>query len=91
MAIELPKMLRELVLIKYPIDRPSGLELPESYQEEKRLAGDPGEVVSVGKDVEDVKVGDTVIPKAYVGNAIPVEDEDNIYIVISELDIMAIK
>ena len=97
MAVKLPKMMRDLVLIKYSeIDETmtkSGISLPETVvkrkSEERRMAGKEGEAVSVGKEVEEVEKGMMVTPKEYVGNVLDLGDKDNYYLVVAETDIMA--
>lgn len=90
-----PKMLRSHVLVKTPKQTKSkgGIELPPDAVEEKKMAGIWGEAVAVGKECEEIKVGDKVLPKAWVGNAIEEDDYDTNfwYLVIDEADILCKK
>lgn len=62
----------------------SGIVLPSQAKEKPQMA----EIVAVGKEVEDVKVGDKVVFKKYVGTEIKVDNEE---LTICELeDILAI-
>ena len=62
----------------------SGIVLPSQAKEKPQLA----EVIAVSSEVEDVKVGDTVVFKKYVGTEIKVDGEE---VTICELtDILAI-
>lgn len=62
----------------------SGIVLPTQAKEKPQLA----EIVAIGKDVEDVKIGDKVVFKKYVGTEIKVENEE---LTICEMeDILAI-
>ncbi len=57
----------------------SGIVLPSQAKEKPQMA----EIVAVGKEVEDVKVGDKVVFKKYVGTEIKVDNEE---LTICELD-----
>ncbi|MBF4695010.1 co-chaperone GroES [Fusibacter ferrireducens] len=62
----------------------SGIVLPTQAKEKPQLA----EIVAIGKDVEDVKIGDKVVFKKYVGTEIKVDNEE---VTICEMeDILAI-
>jgi len=62
----------------------SGIVLPSQAKEKPQLA----EVLAVSSEVTDVKVGDTVVFKKYVGTEIKVDGEE---VTICELaDILAI-
>ena len=62
----------------------SGIVLPTQAKEKPQLA----EVLAVSSEVSEVKVGDTVVFKKYVGTEIKVEGEE---VTICELaDILAI-
>jgi chaperonin GroES len=50
----------------------SGIVLPSQAKEKPQMA----EVVAVSSEVEDVKVGDKVVFKKYVGTEIKVEGEE---------------
>lgn len=95
MAVKYPTMLRTHVLVKSPKQSKSkgGIELPADVIEEKKMAGVWGEAVAVGKECEEIKAGDQVLPKAWVGNAIEEDDFDGgyWYLVIDESDILCKK
>ena len=62
----------------------SGIVLPTQAKEKPQLA----EIVSIGKEVDEVKVGDKVVFKKYVGTEIKVGNEE---LTICEMeDILAI-
>ncbi len=88
-----PVMLRNLVLVKIKKETTTktGIEMPKDMVEERRMAASRGEAVVCGKDCEEVKVGDKVMVKGYVGNELEEDgfDEDYWYRVISEVDILA--
>lgn len=88
-----PEMLRDLVLVKIKKETTTktGIEMPKDVVEERKMAASRGEAVVCGKDCEEVKVGDTVMVKGYVGNELEDEsfDEDYWFRVIAETDIMA--
>ena len=50
----------------------SGIVLPGTASKEKPITG---EVIAVGKDVEDVKAGDKVIFEKYSGTEVKVGDD----------------
>ena len=55
----------------------SGIVLPGTASKEKPITG---EVIAVGKDVEDVKAGDKVIFEKYTGTE--VKDGDNSFLIL---------
>lgn len=62
----------------------SGIVLPSQAKEKPQMA----EVIAVSKEVEDVKVGDKVVFKKYVGTEIKVENEE---VMVCDLaDILAV-
>jgi chaperonin GroES len=61
----------------------SGLYLPEAATEKPKVA----RVVAVGKDANQVKVGDKIVYKAYSHTDVKVDGTD--YIVVKQEDIMA--
>ena len=62
----------------------SGIVLPSQAKEKPQMA----EIVAVGNEVEEVKVGDKVVFKKYVGTEIKVENEE---LTICEIaDILAV-
>lgn len=87
------KMLHDNVLIEIPIETKTkeGVYLPEGVASD-RLAS-YGKAVAVGKDCKQVKEGDYCFMKSYVGNVLENDSlsKKNVYTVISEKDIMAIK
>jgi len=93
--MKFPTMLRSHVLVKSLKQTKSkgGIALPTEVVEEKKMAGIWGEAVAVGKECEEIKVGDQVLPKAWVGNAIEEDDYDTDYwyLVIDEADILCKK
>ena len=60
----------------------SGLYLPADAKEELKLA----KVVAVGKDVKEVKTGDTVIHDAYTKYKV----DNKEYVIVKEEDVQAI-
>jgi chaperonin GroES len=62
----------------------SGIVLPSQAKEKPQMA----EVIAVSKEVEDVKVGDKVVFKKYVGTEIKMDNEE---VMICDLaDILAV-
>lgn len=62
----------------------SGIVLPSQAKEKPQMA----EVIAVSKEVEEIKVGDKVVFKKYVGTEIKVDGEE---VMICEVaDILAI-
>jgi len=61
----------------------SGLYLPEKTAEKPKVA----KVVAVGKDVQQVKIGDQIIYKSYSPTEVKVEKVD--YLLVKEEDILA--
>lgn len=62
----------------------SGIVLPSQAKEKPQMA----EVIAVSKEVEEIKVGDTVVFKKYGGTEIKVDGEE---VMISDVaDILAI-
>lgn len=88
-------MMRNLVLVKTPKQTKSkgGLELPASAIEEKKMAGSWGIAVAIGKECEEVKKNDQVLPKEWVGNYLDEEgfDSNFWYKVVAEDDLLCIK
>lgn len=62
----------------------SGLYLPDKAAEKPKTA----KVLSVGKDVKEVKKGDRIIYKAYTTTEVKVDDKD--YLLVKEEDVIAI-
>jgi co-chaperonin GroES (HSP10) len=85
-------MLRNNVLVKMEMERPTDIALPTWVEEERKIASAVGEVVALGPDVETCKVGDRVWLKSFVGNILTSPDfGEDILNVISEDDVLAIK
>lgn len=63
----------------------SGIVLPGTASKEKPITG---EVLAVGKDVEDVKTGDKVIFEKYTGTE--VKDGDNSFLILDIENVLAI-
>ena len=75
------------ILIKVPEKEKitqSGIVIPDSAEQEKP---ENGEVVAVGSKVKSVKPGDTVLFAKY--SAIDIEFENEEFLIITELDILA--
>ena len=63
----------------------SGIVLPGTASKEKSITG---EVLAVGKDVEDVKAGDKVIFEKYTGTE--VKDGDDSFLILDIDNVLAI-
>ena len=63
----------------------SGIVLPGTASKEKPITG---EVIAVGKDVEDVKAGDKVIFAKYTGTE--VENGDDSFLILDIDNVLAI-
>jgi chaperonin 10 Kd subunit len=63
----------------------SGIVLPGTASKEKPITG---EVLAVGKDVEDVKAGDKVIFEKYTGTE--VKDGDDSFLILDIDNVLAI-
>ena len=59
----------------------SGLFIPDTAKEKPQKAV----VKAIGKEVEDVKVGDTVLFAKYSGNEIKIDDDDFIILKIDDV------
>jgi len=82
------KPLGERVLIKQTEQEEvtkSGIVLPGTASKEKPITG---EVLAVGKDVEDVKAGDKVIFEKYTGTE--VKDGDDSFLILDIDNVLAI-
>ena len=62
----------------------SGLYLPDSAKEKPKTA----DVIAVGKDVNEVKIGDRVVYKNYSATEIKVDSEN--LIILNEEDILGV-
>ena len=63
----------------------SGIDLPGTASKEKPITG---EVLAVGKEVEDVKAGDKVIFEKYSGTE--VKDGDDSFLILDIDNVLAI-
>ena len=63
---------------------PSGILLPENAKEKTQLA----KVVAVGKDVKEVKVGDTIVHAQYGPSPVSVNGEE--FLLVKEEDVLAV-
>ena len=82
------KPLGERVLIKQTEQEEvtkSGIVLPGTASKEKPITG---EVLAVGKEVEDVKAGDKVIFEKYTGTE--VKDGDDSFLILDIDNVLAI-
>ena len=61
----------------------SGLYLPDNATEKPKIA----KIISVGKDVKQVKAGDKIVYKSYSTTEVKVGSEE--YILVKEEDILA--
>jgi len=62
----------------------SGFYVPDSAKEKPQMA----EVVAVGKDVAEVKVGDTIVYSQYKPDVIKVNDKE--LMIMKEEDVLAV-
>ncbi|MFO0955506.1 MAG: co-chaperone GroES [Candidatus Saccharibacteria bacterium] len=62
----------------------SGIVLPDSAKEKPKAA----KVLAIGKDVKEVKVGDTVLYKSYGPDEVKLEGKE--YLIGKEEDLLAI-
>lgn len=62
----------------------SGFYLPDKAAEKPKVA----KVVAVGKNVNQVKVGDSIVAKTYSQTELKVDSTD--YIIVKEEDILAV-
>lgn len=88
------RMMRDLLLVK--IDKVDKTKGGIYYADENQAKLDreaiTGIVVEAGKDCEDVKVGERVMYKNYVGNELKAEelDDKETFMVVAEVDILAV-
>ena len=81
------KPLGDRVLIKFTDEAEKtagGIYIPETAKEKPQK----GKVEAVGKDVEEVKVGDMVLFDKYSGSKIQMDDSD--YLIIKEEEVLGI-
>ena len=65
--------------------RKSGIVLPGKTGEDQPTTG---EVVAIGKEIEDIKVGDKIIHEKYTGTE--VKDGDETYLILNLDNVLAI-
>jgi len=85
----LPRMPRNLVLIRVPFEEKDKIIVPEEYKNAN--INNVGQVVVVGKECKELEVGDTAYFRLGFGNKI-IDDsmpQDAHYIIISETDLIA--
>lgn len=82
------KPLKERVVVKYSAEElektPGGIYVPDVAKEKPQK----GEVIAVGSEVKEVKVGDIVLFDKYAGSKIKVDDVE--YLIIKEEEILGI-
>jgi chaperonin GroES len=81
------KPLGDRVFVKFleEMERtPGGIYIPEAAKEKPQK----GRVEGVGKDVEEVKVGDTILFDKYSGSKVKIDDQD--YLIVKEEEILGI-
>ncbi|MEJ5227255.1 co-chaperone GroES [Thermodesulfovibrio sp.] len=82
------KPLKERVVVKYSSEElektPGGIYVPDVAKEKPQK----GEVIAVGSEVKEVKVGDTVLFDKYAGSKIKIDDVE--YLIIKEEEILGI-
>jgi len=61
----------------------SGIYIPESAQEKPQAA----EIIAVGKNVADYKVGDRILYKSFSSNEYKIEGEE--FVIVKSEDILA--
>ncbi len=59
----------------------SGLFIPDTAKEKPQKAV----VKAIGKEVEDIKIGDTILFAKYSGNEIKIDDDDFIILKIDDI------
>jgi chaperonin GroES len=62
-----------------------GIYIPDTAKQDKPQIG---EVIAIGKDVKDVKIGQNIVFAKYGPTEITLESED--YLIVKEEDILAI-
>jgi chaperonin GroES len=81
------KPLGDRVFVKFleELERtPGGIYIPEAAKEKPQK----GKVEGVGKDVEEVKVGDIILFDKYSGSKVKIDDQD--YLIVKEEEILGI-
>jgi len=79
--------LKERVFVSYseePEKTSSGLYIPDAAKEKPQK----GKVKAIGKEVKDVKVGETILFDKYSGSKITLDNEE--FLIIKEEDILGI-
>jgi chaperonin GroES len=62
-----------------------GIYIPDTAKQDKPQIG---EIIAIGKDVKDVKIGQNIVFAKYSPTEITLESED--YLIVKEEDILAI-
>jgi chaperonin GroES len=62
----------------------SGIIIPDSAKDKPSQ----GTVIAIGSDVEEIKVGDTIVFGKYSGNEITLDNKE--YIIMDESDVLGI-
>ena len=62
-----------------------GIYIPDTAKQDKPQIG---EIIAIGKDVQDVKIGQNIVFAKYGPTEITLESED--YLIVKEEDILAI-
>ena len=81
------KPLGDRVLVKFldEVEKTAGgIYIPETAKEKPQR----GKVEAIGKDVEEVKVGEVVLFDKYSGSKIQMDDND--YLIIKEEEVLGI-
>ena len=81
------KPLGDRVFVKFTDEAEKtagGIYIPETAKEKPQK----GKVEAVGKDVEEVKVGDIILFDKYAGSKIQMDDSD--YLIIKEEEVLGI-
>ena len=81
------KPLGDRVFVKFLEEMektPGGIYIPEAAKEKPQK----GKVEAAGKDVKEIKVGDTVLFDKYSGSKIKMDDSE--YLIIKEEEVLGI-
>jgi len=81
------KPLGERVFVKFLEEMektPGGIYIPEAAKEKPQR----GKIEAIGKDVKELKVGDTVLFDKYSGSKIKIDNDE--YLIIKEEEVLGI-
>lgn len=82
------KPLKDRVVVKYSSEElektPGGIYVPDVAKEKPQK----GEVIAIGSEVKEVKIGDSVLFDKYAGSKIKVNDVE--YLIIKEEEILGV-